>query len=338
MNHIISAGRNLERLYILSGGARVTRWRPKSTSAASSLRVDPARLVDGATRRQLGDNPALEEYIRANFPDAFVENSAESETTHIGHDIQEPLMPMASEGLKTTLESEESFPLNIRPLQTVLRDPTMEEGTRSCRRLRKEEGMIPGLIYGSDPNLGLFSYQPESKILVKTPSSVMQSELDRFGHHVESRVYDLTLYDDSDNALSVHRVVPRDLQRHPVNASFLYCVNFCRYHPGRPIQIPITYLNEEESPALKRDGFILPIKRYIECFVEDGAPIPESLELECTGLRFKDVVRKDRIILPDGVRFSDRVVKRGDEFIIGVVFGKGRGLKDDTEAAAAADA
>jgi ribosomal protein L25 (general stress protein Ctc) len=336
MSRIISAGRNLERLSFLSGRARVTRWLSQSTSAASSLRVDPSRLVDGATKHQLHDNPALEEYIRANFPDAFVENSEESEVNHVINYKRETGMPRSSEGLKTSLESEYTFPLNIRPLRTVLRDPTMEEGTRSCRRLRKEEGVIPGLIYGSDPNLGLFSYQPESKILVKTPSSVLQTELDRFGHHVESRVYDLTLYDESNNVLSVHRVVPRDLQRHPVHASVLYCVNFCRYHPGRPIEIPITYLNEEESPALKRDGFILPIKRFIECFVEDGAPIPEKLELECTGLRYKDVVRKDRIVLPDGVRFSDRVVKRGDELIIGVVFGKGRGLMDDTEAAAGA--
>lgn len=332
MSRILSAGRNLGRLSLLSG-TRVTCRRSQSTSAATSLRVDPSRLVDGATRHQLDDNPALEEYIRANFPDAFAEDSVESETSHVGSYNQETVMPKASEGLKTSLESEETFPLNIRPLRTILRDPAMDEGTRSCRRLRKEEGVIPGLIYGSDPNLGLFSYQPESKILIKTPSSVLQTELDRFGHHVESRVYDLTLYDDSNNVLSVHRVIPRDLQRHPVHASVLYCVNFCRYHSGRPIQIPITYLNEEESPALKRDGFILPIKRYIECFVEDGAPIPEKLELECTGLKFKDVVRKDRIVLPDGVRFSDRVVKRGDEFIIGVVFGKGRGLKDDTEAA-----
>jgi hypothetical protein len=101
----------------------------------------------------------------------------------------------------------------------------------------------------------------------------------------------------------------------------------------------VAYVNEEESPALKRDGFILPLKRYIECFVEDGAPIPERLDLECSGLRFKDVIRKDRVALPDGVRFSDRVERRGREFLIGVVFGRSRGAAagpgGDDEAAAA---
>ena len=95
----------------------------------------------------------------------------------------------------------------------------------------------------------------------------------------------------------------------------------------------LTYINEEESPALKRDGFIIPIQRYIECFIEDGADIPEKLELECTGLRYKEVIRLDRIIVPDGVRFSDRVIKRGDDLVVGVVHGSSR----DVEAAKSTD-
>jgi large subunit ribosomal protein L25 len=174
--------------------------------------------------------------------------------------------------------------------------------------------------------LGIFSHQPESKTFIKTPWRVLQRELDRYHRGFESRVYDLTVLEspDDDSGGTVHRVIPKNVQRHPVMSS-IYCANYCRYHAGRPIKIPLVYINEEESPVLKRDGFIVPIQRSVECFVEDGVPIPEKLELECTGLRYKQVVRRDRVLLPDGVRFSDRVIKKGDLFIIGVVFGKNDG-------------
>jgi len=117
-------------------------------------------------------------------------------------------------------------------------------------------------------------------------------------------------------------VIPADLQMHPVmHAPF--CLNFVRYHPNKPIKIRIQYVNEEESPALKRGGFLAPVNRFVECLVEDGAPIPECIELECTGLRQKDVVRRERLIVPEGVTIHPRVP---DDFLIGTVFGgKGGG-------------
>ena len=162
--------------------------------------------------------------------------------------------------------------------------------------------------------------------MVKTPWPELQRELDRFHRKFESRVYDLTLFEDeSDMEGTVHRVIPRDVQRHPVQGS-IYCANFLRYHAGRPIKLPIVYINQEESPALKRDGFIIPVNKYVECLVEEGVPIPPALELECTGLNLKDVIRIDRINFPDGVRPSKRVDP--DKFVIGPVAG-GRGAAQD---------
>jgi hypothetical protein len=54
--------------------------------------------------------------------------------------------------------------------------------------------------------------------------------------------------------------------------------------------------------------------------VEDGVPIPEKLELECTGLQLREVARLDRIIFPDGVRISKLVKPKF--FIVGTVFGR----------------
>ena len=112
-------------------------------------------------------------------------------------------------------------------------------------------------------------------------------------------------------------VIPADLQMHPVSHSS-YCLNYIRYHPSKPIKIPIRNVNEEESPAIKRGGFLCYVNRFVECLIEDGAPIPECIQLECTGLRAKDVVRRDRLIIPEGVTIHPRVPK---DYLMGTVLG-----------------
>lgn len=119
-------------------------------------------------------------------------------------------------------------------------------------------------------------------------------------------------------------VIPSDLQLHPIQHT-TYCLNFIRYHPNKPIKIPIRRINEEESPAIKRGGFLLMTNRFIECLVDAEAPIPECIDLECTGLRQKDVVRRERLIIPEGVTVHPRVA---DNYLIGTVYGS-RGSADD---------
>ena len=274
-----------------------------------SLRRDPASLVSGLDRTIVENSPEILEYLEANFPESFLDNDQE-------------ILRSSSEGpSEITDDADVHYHRNIRPISCFSRDV---DGSPSSRYLRRNK-MVPGILYGSDPTQGILSTQPHSKLLVQTEVRELQRELDRYHHHIESRVYDLTVFEHPEATEgTVHRVIPANLQRHPVHGSQIYCLNYLRYHAGRPIKLPISYANEEESPALKRDGFIVPIQRYIECFVEDGVDIPEKLELECTGLKLKEVIRTDRMVLPHGVRFSDRVLQRGREFIIGVVFGRRR--------------
>jgi hypothetical protein len=113
---------------------------------------------------------------------------------------------------------------------------------------------------------------------------------------------------------------------HPVDHA-AFCLNYIRYHPEKPIKLPIRTVNEEESPAMKRGGFLAFANKKIECLVEDGAVIPEFIPLECTGLRQKDVVRRDRLVLPEGVSIHPRV---REDFLVGSVFGaKGGAVVED---------
>jgi len=274
-----------------------------------STYADPSRYVEGVTNEDLAKDPVLAAFFAANFPE------------------DEPPMTGKQEQGSVVDDS-----LNIRKLSCLVRDVENEEGSRTCRRLRGER-YIPGLVYGGDPTKGIFSHNASSQIFVKTPWTLLQRELDLYHRNFESRVYDLTVYENEEDTVgTVHRVSPRDVQRHPVQST-IFCANFLRYFPGRPIKIPIVYVNEEESPAMKRGGFLAPISRHVECVIEDGVPIPESLELECTGLRVKDVVRMERIVFPDGVKPSHRV--KLDRFLVGTVFGKRMADELDEEGEAA---
>lgn len=299
--------------------------------------MDPSQLVHGITKDRLISDPELEEYMKANFPDKYAAAGGEGAedvdidvdyATLIGRKTKLDVVQSAGYQKKVIIE----YPRNIRPLTTFFRDPHRDDGTRNSKRLRYHEGLIPGLLYGGDPFKEIYSHQHDSKIFVKTPWKLLQSELDRYHRNFESRVYDLTILNgpDDDTGGTQLKVTPQNVQRHPV-MSTIYCVNFLRYHPRRPLQIPIRFVNQEECVALKRDGYIVPIKRHIECLIEDGVDIPESIDVDCAGLHVRQVVRLNKLIIPEGVSISKRVLKRADDFIAGIVYGKGQAEEEDVK-------
>jgi hypothetical protein len=292
---------------------------------SSKASTDPTALVSNVTSEHLAvDNPELEAFLKANFPqdmDPMYEPDKPPHCCKVNN-IANPMAPAKP-------ATEEVFPRNIRPLTSYLRDANTEQKSRPSRKLRHDL-WIPGILYGGDPTRGIYSHQPESKTLLKTRWHLLEREWDRFRDSIESRVYELSVLNPEDDspAMEPQLVVPANVQRHPVLEKML-CINYLRYHPGRPLKLPLVHMNQEESPALKREGYLIPIQRTVEVFVDaDVENIPSALELECTGLQFKDVVRTDRLILPPGVRLSDRVLKRGDDYIIAVVDGRSRGADE----------
>ena len=148
---------------------------------------------------------------------------------------------------------------------------------------------------------------------------------------LESRVYNLTV-DPSNGGVDSElfakmnqtefKVVPRQLQMHPVRNQVI-CLNFLRYWPGRIISIPLKYINEDLSPAIKRGAFIIAQNRWIDCIVEDGAVVPEFIEVKCEELLLKNCIKLDRIIKPEGVTWGPKVK---DNFIVGSVFGRAKAM------------
>lgn len=313
---------------------------------AKTKEFNPGDFVAGVTHEDLEKDPKLQEYFASNFPDQFGKGDDDNDI-RISYDYlsrieegaelfaEEIAEAAAAEGAASlqkessgNLSSEEidvstlpsELSRNIRPFLTYKRDLDTEEGSRQCRKLRETTNMIPGIIFGADPTKNIVFNDESHKMLVKTPMRFIQRELDRFtAAKFESRVYDLTvLENDGDTEGEVIRVMPRDVNFHPIYNK-IYCCNYIRYHPGRLVNIPIVYINEEESPAMKRGGFIAPVNRYVPCIVEDGVKIPDGIELDCTGVLLKEVIRKNRLIFPDGVTAGKKVK---EDFLIGTVFGR----------------
>jgi len=314
----------------------------RSVSASSSSPSlnnkleDPGKLVAGLTVEDVEANPEISDFLRSNFGDDT--NGDEDITSGIpipadvlrefgieDDDVTTPDKKYGDPRVDAGLGNAEQESLNIRVLKTYLRT---EDGSNSCRSLRNNS-MIPGILFGSDPTSKILSSNSSSKVLLKTPWPELQRELDRYHRQFESRVYDLIVFEnESDTEGTVHRVVPSSVQRHPVQGS-IYCANFLRYHAGRPLKVPLIYVNKEESPALKRDGYVIPVKRHVDCLVEEGVPIPNALEVECTGLQVKDVIRMDRLVFPDGVKPIDSLDL--NNFVIGPVRGGRSAATDDDD-------
>src|SRR3546814_6450191 len=76
------------------------------------------------------------------------------------------------------------------------------------------------------------------------------------------------------------RVIAQDLQVHPVSDKPLH-IDFMRVRAGEKItvQVPVQFLNEEQSPGLKRGGMLNVVRHEVELFC-DPASIPGSIAFD----------------------------------------------------------
>ena len=97
------------------------------------------------------------------------------------------------------------------------------------------------------------------------------------------------------------RVLPRDVQRHPVTSAPLH-VDFLRISAGATIavNVGVVFENEELSPGLKRGG-VLNVVRYEIELVCPAAAIPEQIVIDLTGLDIGDGIHISNVKLPPDV-------------------------------------
>jgi large subunit ribosomal protein L25 len=117
------------------------------------------------------------------------------------------------------------------------------------------------------------------------------------------------------------RVIPRETQVHPVvDEAFPLHVDFVRAKGGSmaTMAVPVTFLNEETCPGLKRGGVLNVVRREIELTCPVDA-IPAALEADLAELDIGDSLHVSAIELPANVELT--ITDR--DFTIATITGRG---------------
>ncbi|BCP54658.1 50S ribosomal protein L25 [Kaistia sp. 32K] len=128
-------------------------------------------------------------------------------------------------------------------------------------------------------------------------------------------------------------VIPRDYALDPVTDQPIH-IDFLRVSAGSTlhVQIPVQFINEEQSPGLKRGGVLNIVRHDIDATVPADA-IPDHIVVDLTGLDLNDSVHISAVKLPAGVT---PIVSERD-FTIATIAAPA-GLKSEEGEAAAAEA
>lgn len=158
-------------------------------------------------------------------------------------------------------------------------------GKGSARALRRD-GKIPAVIYGNK----------EAPLSIALPAKDTTMKIHSGGF--------LTTVATIDVGGEKHKVLPKDYQVDPVTDIPVH-VDFLRI--GRntvvTVSIAVNFINEDDSPGLSRGGVLNVVRHEIEVSCRADA-IPDSFEVDLTGLEIDDVVHVSAITLPDGVELT----------------------------------
>ena len=192
---------------------------------------------------------------------------------------------------------------------------TRDRAGKGAARATRRAGRVPAVIYGDKQEPMLISLEPK--------------ELDRLVH---KKAFLATLL-DIDIKGKKHRVLPRDVQFHPVT-DVVEHLDFQRIGKDTKIHVnvPVIVKNEAAAPGLKRGG-VLNLVRHEIPFICSPEFIPQQIVVDLTGLDIGASVHISSIELPQG---ATPAIRERDFTV--VTIGAPSGLKAEAEAAPAAAA
>ncbi len=157
-----------------------------------------------------------------------------------------------------------------------------ERAGKGASRALRREGRVPAVVYGGKEE--------------PTPIHVEEKELVKqlmTGHFMNSIV--MVVVDGKET-----RTLPKDVALDPVTDRPIHA-DFLRLTKGSKIEVnvPVVFVNEEESPGLKKGGVLNVVRHELE-LVCDGDKIPGEIEIDVTGLEVGDSIHISALTLPEG--------------------------------------
>lgn len=157
-----------------------------------------------------------------------------------------------------------------------------ERAGKGASRALRREGRIPAVIYGGKEEAT--TIHVEEKELVRQLGT---------GHFMNS----IVMIDVAGNSV---RTLPKDVSFHPVSDRPTH-VDFLRLSKDAKIEvnIPVVFVNEDESPGLKKGGVLNVVRHDLELVCESDK-IPDQIEIDVTGREVGDSIHISEITLPAG--------------------------------------
>lgn len=201
--------------------------------------------------------------------------------------------------------------------ETVEFKATARETTgKAANRTMRKGGHIPGIVYGDN--------QPPQNVTL---------EYKAIHRAVQTGLFLSTVYMLDMGGRKV-RVIPRDLQLHPVR-DFPMHVDFLRLSKTSRIdvEVPVHFTNEAASPGLKRGGVLNIVRHQIELSCPSDA-IPEAIEISLAGLDIGDSIHISAVELPPNV--TSTITDR--DFTVATIVGSSAMKPEEEDTAAEPEA
>ena len=173
---------------------------------------------------------------------------------------------------------------------TVLTANAREKVGKGSAREARRQGNIPAVIYGDKKSP--IPIVVEQKILVR---------------HLSTGGFFNTLFDIDVNG-ELNRVLPRDVQLHPVTDVPEH-VDFLRVSATTKVsvEVPVEFIGDDVSPGIKSGGVLNVVRYTVEVSCTPDL-IPNTLLLDLSSAEIGDSLHISAVNLPEGVTptISDR--------------------------------
>jgi large subunit ribosomal protein L25 len=200
-------------------------------------------------------------------------------------------------------------------ITTLVAQPRDRAGKGVARATRRE-GRVPAVIYGGK--------EPPVLVALELKDLARRSHAAGFFTHLL----------EIDVEGQKHRVLPRDVQFHPLTENPTH-VDFLRVTKNATIEVavPVEFINQEASPGLKRGGVLNIVRHEIDLICPVDA-IPEHITIDMTGFNINESVHISQVTLPGNVKpaIEDR------DFTIATIVAPSGLKSSDAEAEAAESA
>jgi large subunit ribosomal protein L25 len=164
----------------------------------------------------------------------------------------------------------------------ILPAEARERAGKGASRALRREGRIPAVVYGGK--------QEPTTIHVSERTLVKQLGT---GHFMNS-IVEIELGGEK------MRTLPKDVATHPVTDRPTH-VDFLRLAKGAKIDVnvPVTFINEDDSPGLKKGGVLNVVRHDLELVCE-ADKLPSEIVIDVTGKEVGDSIHISEVELPEG--------------------------------------